>query len=79
MIRVTTYIHGYGIPRPVSSNMAGKFGHEQGHEAFVRENPSEKYESQFGLSFPIEGNHVPSHQPVYVSPMITSIMAIHDH
>jgi hypothetical protein len=27
--------------------------------------PSEKYESQLGLLFPIYGKNVPNHQPVY--------------
>jgi hypothetical protein len=27
-------------------------------------NPSEKYESQLGLLFPIYGKNVPNHQPV---------------
>jgi hypothetical protein len=33
-------------------------------------NPSEKYESQFGLFFPIEWTnkiHVPNHQPVQIT------------
>ena len=33
-------------------------------------NPSEQYESQLGLLFPIYGKKVPNHQPVILSPLI---------